>query len=80
MLEAVVGLSGVERMEGRVDPRLFQPMVAALECLKPYRDEQAHQYLKGTTLIIDAPSVTKSRFYLIFDGLKDLDNVLRSLK
>lgn len=80
MLEAVIGLSGVERMEKRVDPRLFQPMVAALESLKPFRDEQAHQYIKGTTRAIDAPSVTRSRFYVIFNGLKNVDNVLRSLK
>jgi hypothetical protein len=80
MLQAVIGLSGVERMERHVDPQLFQPMVAALTSLKPFRDEQAHQYIKGTTLTIDAPSVSRSRFYLIFNGLRNVDNVLTSLK
>lgn len=80
MLETIIGLLGVEWMEKRVNPNLFQPMVGALTSLKHSRDEQAHQYIKGTTHNIDAPSLTKSRFYTIFNGLRNVDNVLRSFK
>ena len=80
MLIALVGLRGVETMEMKVDPVLFHPMIAALNALKPYRDQHAHEYIKGTTLRLDAPSVTIGRFNPVYAGLVDIDSVLRRMK
>lgn len=80
MLIALVGLHGVESIEKKVDPALFHPMCAALNNLKPYRDKHAHEYIKGTTLQLDAPSKTLSMFNAVHAGLVDIDKVLKSIK
>jgi hypothetical protein len=79
MLIGVIGLQGVARMERRVDRALFDPMCGALSTLKPYRDKHAHTYVKGTTLALDAPSVTIARFETVYAGLKNVDAVLRAM-
>ncbi len=80
MLIAIIGIQGIEHMEKKVNQSHFQTMCGALTTLKPYRDEQAHEYIKGTTLRIIAPSLTMSRFYTIYTGLMDVDRVLKSMK
>ena len=80
MLIAIIGLHGVERMEKTIDPLLFDPMCAALNALKPYRDQHAHEYIKGTTLRLDAPSVTIKRFKTVYNGLINVDKVLKVIK
>lgn len=80
MVIALVGLHGVETMEKKVDPVLFQPMRAALNALKPDRDKHAHEYIKGTTLRLDAPSVTMGKYHAVYAGLVDIDRVLRRMK
>jgi len=80
MLIALVGLHGVERIEKKVDPTLFHPMVAALNTLNPYRNKHAHEYIKGTTLQLDAPSKTLNMFKTVHAGLIDIDRVLKSIK
>ena len=79
MIITLVGLHGVEAMEKNVDLRAFLPMRAALNDLKPYRDKQAHGYIQGTTLHLDAPSITLGRFHTVHAGLVDIDGVLKSM-
>lgn len=80
MLEAVIGLTGVEFMEMKVDRGRFELMVVTLDNLKSRRDDYAHNYIKGTTLNFDAPSVIKSYFCIIYDGLIDVNKVLQKIK
>jgi len=80
MLIAVVGTIGVERVEKKVDPTRFLPMVATLGSLKGFRDKEAHEYIKGTTKTLDAPSVTKTKLVIVYNGLKNIDDILRTMK
>jgi hypothetical protein len=80
MLMAVIGLKGVEEMEGALNQSLFLPMCGALSALKQYRDKQAHEYIKGTTLRLDAPSLTLTRFYTVYKGLINIEKVLKLIK
>lgn len=80
MLIGLIGVQGVVKLENRLDPVLFDPMRGALTTLKPHRDTQTHEYIKGATLVLDAPSVTLSRFKTIYEGLTELDRGLRLLK
>jgi len=77
MLMAIIGLRGIEQMEKSLNRSLFDPMCGALTALKPYRDTHAHEYIKGTTLNLDAPSVTLSRFRILYAGLIDVDRALK---
>jgi len=79
MLIRVVGLKSVERIERSLNPIQFQKLNVALTALKAHRDPQAHTYIKGTTAILDAPSVTKSRFNDVYNGLTDFDRTMRRL-
>lgn len=78
LVMGLVGLQGVALMEKRVDPTLFAPMAGALSSLKPLRDTHAHTYLKGSTLQLDAPSVSLTRFGVLYPGLKNVEAVLRT--
>jgi hypothetical protein len=78
MLISLLGIYGVEKLESKVNPLFFTPMVATLKNLKTIRDQEAHIYIKGTTRSIDAPSITRSKFSSIFNGLKDIDEVLKN--
>jgi hypothetical protein len=79
MLIGVIGLKGVQEMEAQVDHALFDPMCGALNTLKPNRDSHSHTYLKGTTMVIDAPSVSIQHCQTIFKGLRDVENVLHRI-
>jgi hypothetical protein len=76
MIEAIIGRHGIEQMNKEVDHKIIQPLIGALSILKAERDKLAHQYIKGTTLNIDAPSATKARFPIILAGLKNIEGVL----
>ena len=76
MVEAIVGRHGIEKMNTRLDNTLIPPLIGALSALKTARNQLAHQYIKGTTLVIDAPSVTNGRFPVVLAGLKDIEHVL----
>lgn len=80
MLVNVIGLDGVERLERRVDGVKFAAMTGALNALKQFRDREAHEYMKGVTRVLDAPSVTRGRFAVIYDGIMEIDRVLRALR
>jgi hypothetical protein len=76
MIEAIIGRHGIEEMNSKVDNALVSPFVAALAALKASRDQLAHQYIRGTTMIIDSPSVTNARFRVVFEGLKNIEKML----
>lgn len=76
MIEAIIGRHGIEEMNSKVDNAIVSPFVAALASLKASRDQLAHQYIRGTTMIIDSPSVTNTRFRVVFEGLKNIEKVL----
>ena len=80
MLIPIIGLRGIEYMENKLNQSHFQRMCGALSNLKPYRDAHAHEYIKGTTYRIIAPSVAISNFNFIYAGLMDIDRVLKSTK
>ncbi len=80
MLMQLLGIINLERLERHLDPVKFQLMESNLETLKTCRDTEAHTHLKGVTKRLDAPSVTKHRFLIVYEGLKDIDDSLRRLK
>jgi len=79
MLEAVIGRHGIKRMNARIDNGLVQPLFGALSLLKPARDQLAHNFIKGITPIIDAPSVTRTRFKVVYEGLRNIEKVLQKI-
>lgn len=80
MLIQVIGIINVERLEDNLDRTKLDMMKSTLATLKECRDKQAHTHLKDTTMIIDAPSVTQSRFQIVYDGLKDIESCIRKMK
>ncbi len=78
MIEAIIGRHGIEQMSAKVDQSVLVPFVGALSTLKAARDQLAHQYIKGCTPAIDAPSVTSSRFPILLAGLKTIETALLS--
>lgn len=79
MLMQVVGLNTLEIIEKRVDQTKIQLMESSLKTLKSSRDNEAHTYLKGVTRRLDAPSLIKSKFNKVYDGLKCIENELKRL-
>ncbi len=77
MLIQVIGLRGVERMERRADATRLQALKSTLGALKPRRDVEAHTHLIAATRTIDAPSATLKNFQRVYDGLCEIDRVLR---
>ncbi len=80
MLSQVVGLTGVERLEKKLDATKFQVLCSVLGTLKIARDVEAHTHIKGATRRINAPSATIAQFNQVYDGLKDIDEKLRKMK
>lgn len=80
MLMQVLGIIAIERLESNFDQRKFTNMKSALTTLKRRRDEQAHTHIKGTTMTIDAPSVTIRHFQNVYDGLKHVESLVRRTK
>ena len=79
MLIQAIGLINVEKLEHVFDTSKFIKMPSSLGELKQRRDGQAHTYIKGTTLTIDAPSWTKKRFLNVYEGLKDIESSIRKM-
>lgn len=78
MLVRMVGLISVERIERRVDQTKRSNLEATLSVLKTIRDSEAHTHIKGVTRTINSPSITIMHFYLVYDGLKEFDRVIRN--
>lgn len=79
MLIQMMGLINVERIESKVDPLIRNNLLSTLGNLKTSRNCVAHTHIKGTTLIIDSPSITLSRFKHVYDGLKEFESVIRNI-
>jgi len=80
MLMRLVGMINIERLEQILDLHKFTKMTSSLSALKQRRDELAHTYIKGTTPIIDTPSLTKDRFLNVYEGLKDIESYINKMK
>lgn len=80
MLIQVLGIINVEKLENNLDGTKFHPMESTLGTLKTYRDNEAHTHLKGATKRLDAPSVTRNHFQKVYDGLKDIEHRIRSMR
>jgi len=80
MLIHVVGLMSIERVENKVDQLKYARLTSALGSLKEVRNKEAHTHLKGVTRRVDAPSVTLQYFTYVYEGLKEIEDVLKSLK
>jgi hypothetical protein len=80
MLVRLLGLIVVEKLERWMDSSIRGKMVSALSTLKQQRDSEAHTHLKGMTRIINAPSVTIAQFQPVYDGLRELDRLIREKK
>lgn len=78
MMIRLVGLVSVERIEALADPVKHIAFVNSLTAMKSARDPEAHTYIKGTARSIDAPSVTLAHFSNIYEGLTDIDRVIKS--
>ncbi|MBW6087543.1 hypothetical protein HTS61_18010 [Escherichia coli] len=53
---------------------------ATLTSLKTPRNAAAHTFIKGTSMTIDAPSVTLANFIILFDGFKDFKDTMKTMK
>jgi hypothetical protein len=80
MLVKTLGLIKLEKLEKKFDPLKFQLLETTLETLKSARNNEAHTHIKGITRRIDAPSVTISRFLIVYDGLLDIDDLIKRCK
>jgi hypothetical protein len=75
-----IGLVALEKLEREVNQEKLQILASTLETLKTYRDSEAHTHVKGMTKRLDAPSLTKTRFLQVYEGLKEIEYKLRHLK
>lgn len=80
MLIQTIGIIKLEKLERKLHPVKFPHMQLALKDLKHSRDSLAHTHIKGVTKRLDAPSVTKNRFLIIYEGLRDIDDKLKRIK
>ena len=78
MLVHVFGLVVFERIEISIDPGRFQKFKSALGELKVERDRQAHTYLKGVTIAVNAPSKTISLHADVEAGLLDFERAIKA--
>ena len=81
MMMRTIGIITLEEIETAIGPAVIAPFSAQLGNLKTARNRLAHTYVKGTgaTLSVDAPSVTKSRFGVLYTGLIAYQAQLRAL-
>jgi hypothetical protein len=80
MLIQVIGLKHVSRVERRADIIKHQKLISALASLSAARNSAAHTFIKGTTAPLDAPSVTQARFHDVYEGLVELERVMKIVK
>lgn len=80
MLIKLLGIIKVEKLEIRVDPVKFQKLKSTLGSLKRPRNIQAHTHLRGATMTLDAPSITKRNFMTVYNGLKEFEEKIKNLK
>jgi len=76
MLIKTIGITGVEKMERKINNRKKEILASSLGILKTMRDEHAHTYISGTTHRLHAPSISESHFRKIYDGLKEFEKAI----
>jgi hypothetical protein len=80
MLIQTIGIIKLEKLERKLDAAKFQRMQATLKSLRDSRDSEAHTHIRGVTKRLNAPSVTRNSFLIIYEGLRDIDDKLRRMK
>ncbi len=80
MLSSVIGFVNIERLEKKLDPLKNARLLSALGSLKTIRHAEAHTHLKGVTRHVDSPSIALNLFSQVFDGLKDIEAKLKTIK
>ncbi len=76
MLMRLLGLVAVEQLENQLDPIIRSKFEGALSYLKPFRDAYAHTHL-NIAANLNAPSLTRSKFQPVYEGLMEFDRVIR---
>jgi len=77
MLTQVIGFRNLEMIENRITIHILTNFKATLERLTIARNKEAHTHIKGTTRLINAPSISRNDFNYIFDGLKKYETLMR---
>ncbi len=78
MFIKAMGLQKTERIETRINKTgQVQVLSTTLGNLKKVRDDNAHTFIKGTTTIIQSPSITQSQYNLILPIIKKFDSEVR---
>lgn len=80
MLAQVIGLSSIEKIEKQATQQKLFTLKATLTSLKTPRNAAAHTFIKGTSMTIDAPSMTLANFIILFDGFKDFKDTMKTMK
>ena len=80
MLIMLLGIIDIEKLERRVDQVKFQRFKSTLGSLKRPRDVQAHTHLRGAMVTLDAPSATKKKFMVVYEGLKEIEVEIKRVK
>lgn len=75
-----IGVTGVERVEKKVNRRLQVLLISALNDLWKKRHHHAHSYLRRSAVYLDAPTITLRRFWNIYWGLVEYDKKMRKCR
>ena len=79
LLMRLLGVVDLEQFEMHIDNFKQTKMKVEMENLSKLRNILAHTYIKGTTFTIDAPSITISRYEVIYAGLANYEECLRTV-
>ncbi len=80
LLIQLIGLINFEKLESKMDSSKLQLLISSLETLTQIRNSLAHTHIKGVTTQINSPSITLSQFSNVYNGLKEAEKALRSIK
>lgn len=78
LLICIMGAKNLQNLENIADQEKLIKLKAELGNLKEPRNSNAHTFLKEN-MNIDAPSVTKSKFKTISEGLKEIEKKIKDL-
>ena len=79
MLRNLIGLIQLEKLEKKVDSSKFHALKSTLGTLKAARNNQAHTYIRGVTITLNAPSTTIRHFSIVYEGLKEFEQQLKKM-
>jgi hypothetical protein len=80
VLMRVIGLKEIEKIESLMSPANLTLLQSTLDNLKKIRDRIAHTHITGSTLTIDAPTITINNFNNVYTSLKEYERILKKLK